>query len=443
MTERKRGLTDEPELKRLYTNFESDLVRLINTNNLIAQSKQMIDDQSEYMRTTTKEIYNKLNSFAVKLVDIEDKLSQFSRTINDRAVGESNIQSISEQIDSSMDEVKSILVDFQEYAREINDSIYESSKKELSKLDALHTVYELELKSAQQIIESRLRGLEENIVEGTGNEHATTAQPEDTNSSYDPPKETNTVASELPKARSDSNATGISAISVASALIFLVLGLIIGASYVYLKDNFEGKFTGAPGVGTELSQAPADRITDDEISEFSELNKPDRYAAVVDTETRGDDALGDGVESVAVGESTELRSPGLAEGGSVPDTDSGSGIAARESESEPAVEQNAVTTETSPQSEDYIAGNMGQTEQSPDESSATIDVDLTQEQLYTSRVSGANIRSGPGTNHDIVTVVRSGDKIRDLGERSGRWMKIETEDGKVGWVSSRIIKEYR
>ncbi|MFI5324081.1 MAG: SH3 domain-containing protein, partial [Thermodesulfobacteriota bacterium] len=53
---------------------------------------------------------------------------------------------------------------------------------------------------------------------------------------------------------------------------------------------------------------------------------------------------------------------------------------------------------------------------------------------------GANVRSGPGMGNDVVTVVNEGDVFSGLGEKNGRWVKIQAPDGKEGWISAKVIQ---
>ncbi len=47
-----------------------------------------------------------------------------------------------------------------------------------------------------------------------------------------------------------------------------------------------------------------------------------------------------------------------------------------------------------------------------------------------------NMRSGPGTDYDIIVVLREDEVVRVLGlDAEGLWYKVETLDGMQGWVS--------
>lgn len=59
---------------------------------------------------------------------------------------------------------------------------------------------------------------------------------------------------------------------------------------------------------------------------------------------------------------------------------------------------------------------------------------------------GGNIRSTPSLQGNIVENLSTGDTVTFLREeqmddRGIRWLKVETESGRIGWVSSRIVEE--
>jgi SH3-like domain-containing protein len=49
-----------------------------------------------------------------------------------------------------------------------------------------------------------------------------------------------------------------------------------------------------------------------------------------------------------------------------------------------------------------------------------------------------NIRSGPGTNHTIILTVEKGIPFKVL-ERKGNWIHIEHADGDKGWIHKSLV----
>ena len=53
--------------------------------------------------------------------------------------------------------------------------------------------------------------------------------------------------------------------------------------------------------------------------------------------------------------------------------------------------------------------------------------------------TSANIRSGAGNEFPLVTAVKQGDKLTVIGE-DREWFNVRLEDGKEGWINSRVVK---
>ncbi len=49
-----------------------------------------------------------------------------------------------------------------------------------------------------------------------------------------------------------------------------------------------------------------------------------------------------------------------------------------------------------------------------------------------------NVRSGPGTNHDIVFTVEKGVPFKVL-DRKGNWVHIQHADGDKGWIHKILV----
>lgn len=49
------------------------------------------------------------------------------------------------------------------------------------------------------------------------------------------------------------------------------------------------------------------------------------------------------------------------------------------------------------------------------------------------------VRTGPGTNYEVVTSLAKGDKVTKLGQ-DGEWYRIQTSDGKTGYISSQYAQ---
>jgi len=47
----------------------------------------------------------------------------------------------------------------------------------------------------------------------------------------------------------------------------------------------------------------------------------------------------------------------------------------------------------------------------------------------------ANVRQGPGSNHDVLLQLSKGDTCRLLSKQD-KWLEIQTADGRKGWVAA-------
>jgi SH3-like domain-containing protein len=54
------------------------------------------------------------------------------------------------------------------------------------------------------------------------------------------------------------------------------------------------------------------------------------------------------------------------------------------------------------------------------------------------KVDSANMRSGPGTNYEVVAKVKYG-VVFASSERRGEWVKVTHDDGTSGWLHTSLI----
>ena len=54
--------------------------------------------------------------------------------------------------------------------------------------------------------------------------------------------------------------------------------------------------------------------------------------------------------------------------------------------------------------------------------------------------TGANIRSGPGTDHDILGTAGVGTELKMTGKTDDNWYQVEF-DGKTGYIAGKLVKE--
>jgi hypothetical protein len=76
-----------------------------------------------------------------------------------------------------------------------------------------------------------------------------------------------------------------------------------------------------------------------------------------------------------------------------------------------------------------------------EEAKEKIQQPLSQKKLLTVIGSGAYVRGGPGINYPIFSVVKKGEVFERLDGELGKWIKIKTQDGTVGWISKKVVRE--
>lgn len=62
------------------------------------------------------------------------------------------------------------------------------------------------------------------------------------------------------------------------------------------------------------------------------------------------------------------------------------------------------------------------------------------EDIYVTGVTNITMRTGPGTSHKIVAMLKSGTKL-EIIEFQSDWSQVKTAAGKQGWVLSRFLTQ--
>lgn len=79
----------------------------------------------------------------------------------------------------------------------------------------------------------------------------------------------------------------------------------------------------------------------------------------------------------------------------------------------------------------------------PDETSQPTEVRAEPEQQADLRevtASRVNVRTGPGTDHDILTKVTRGQQVEVLSDNGDGWLRLRIlPDDRVGWIAARLI----
>lgn len=62
------------------------------------------------------------------------------------------------------------------------------------------------------------------------------------------------------------------------------------------------------------------------------------------------------------------------------------------------------------------------------------------EDIYVTGVTNITMRTGPGVEHKIVAMLKSGTKL-EIVQYQKDWTEVQTDQGKIGWVLSRFLTQ--
>ena len=62
------------------------------------------------------------------------------------------------------------------------------------------------------------------------------------------------------------------------------------------------------------------------------------------------------------------------------------------------------------------------------------------EDIYVTGITDITMRTGPGVDHKIVAMLKSGTKL-EIVEYQSDWSHVKADDGKTGWVLSRFLTQ--
>ncbi len=62
------------------------------------------------------------------------------------------------------------------------------------------------------------------------------------------------------------------------------------------------------------------------------------------------------------------------------------------------------------------------------------------EDIYVTGITNITMRTGPGVEHKIVAMLKSGTKL-EIVQYENDWSQVKTSQGKIGWVLSRFLTQ--
>ena len=381
--EDKKDNSIEEQVVRISNNFESDILRLIKTQSMIKTSGGIINEEIEYLNTKTNHIIEKLNELNLKTNELSDLLQV---SFQDKDLSQTHVGLyINEFIASIAKESKEI----DSLKQELTDRVKGGSDK----LNSLHQFYIAELEAFQQEVDSGLTTIHEDIKTKMQEELEPQPEPEpepdapppspteETVTVNEAAEETESIENEeeyYQKMFASSNAQN-GGESADDKFLYIALGFLLLCAVGFLGYYF--KYI-RPNTGGEMV-----------ILEELYKDKPPNVVneAVVTDPLQNPDNI----------EKGELKP------GTLP------------------LEENTA------KSDEYLISESGTVVAENPEGDFN----------HTIRVKRANVRSGPGRNYGVVSVLTYGNSVAMLDEQSGIWTKIRLADGKEGWVAKKLLSK--
>lgn len=143
-------------IKELSSNFESDLSRLIKTTTLITQMKDSVQENIKFLNETSSKFRNELINNSLRLYDLEKR---FLNVVDCEDSSEKQYDKIKEELY----ELVNFIRDFRESTMKLCKDIDSEGKSTLDKINMFYEIYNMELNSAQQEIDKRLKSFKENL----------------------------------------------------------------------------------------------------------------------------------------------------------------------------------------------------------------------------------------------------------------------------------------
>ena len=61
--------------------------------------------------------------------------------------------------------------------------------------------------------------------------------------------------------------------------------------------------------------------------------------------------------------------------------------------------------------------------------------------VYANVTTTLNIRSGAGTEYEIITAIGANETLTRIGQNEGEWAKVKLDNGIIGYVFASYLKE--
>ena len=385
MTDLKKDELIEEELKKISSNFELDILRLIKTQSMLSLSQQVVDTEFKTLTSKSELIQNKLDELSTKVDGLRMMMGE----------SDSSINAGFEEKSKYFDELKKIIDDNLKEIADIRSHLNTASLKANEKIDSLQLFYKSELEAYKEQIDLRLGSVKGEFSSKLEN------------------IETNSQIAETKDEKSDFvSSVGINDDSINNEinnndakddnyLKLWIAGLILGSlilfSALYIMD-----FRGIKSLVNSLSHKNDSLVSDIDQNKFEDENTVN---SSVDKEPS---AL----------EKNEIIKNNL-----------------NETEIEDIDKELLNKDSSSIQSD---SKNLDSDKSNSANDLKEKDIFVGNSIITTNR---ANYREGPGKEFNVIGVLAKGDEVLSLEETKGIWIKIKTKEGTQGWVALKFLKK--
>ncbi len=385
----------EERIKNVSSEFEIDLIRLLKTNSYVSNLGNLTKENSNYIKFKLTEIKDILRQFSIKLYEVERSLNFQT----DDIPGQKNIE--------LFDDLRSEIINNQNSINAILAKIENDERDITNKIDTLFKHYSLEIEATQKELDYRLNSLQKEFIEFT---------PSSTVKEVLVEKKQEQIMGDTGINEDTAVNRKVFNQAIIYVIVLVVLGALIFIGIINLKDK----------------KSIISKKTLDTKDEKINNKKNDYYIYNIDTPKS---------------EEKKLTKKNVVDNGSRKSSQFAADELNKDSKEITKV-SNLYKNELkykpmnlyiknvdTPKSEEKKLTKKDST------NSKTVEIirPVQKQDFLMVKGVGANVREGPGMIYSVVFIVGSGQEFIDLNEKKGIWLKIKMNDGREGWISSKLI----
>ncbi len=385
----------EERIKKVSSEFEIDLIRLLKTNSYVSNLGNLTKENSNYIKFKLTEIKDILRQFSNKLYEVERSLNFQT----DDTPDQKNIE--------LFDDLRSEIINHQNSINAILAKIENDERDLTNKIDTLFKHYSLEIEATQKELDYRLNSLQKEFIEFT---------PSSTVKEVLVEKKQEQIMGDTGINEDTAVNRKVFNQAIIYVIVLVVLGALIFIGIINLKDK----------------KSIISKKTLDTKDEKINNKKNDYYINNIDTPKSEEKKLTKrNVVDNGSRKSSKFAADELNKDSK--EITKVSNLYKNELKYKPM--NLYIKNVDTPKSEEKKLTKKDST------NSKTVEIikPVQKPEYLMVKGVGANVREGPGINYPVVFIVESGQEFIDLNEKKGILLKIKMNDGREGWISSKLI----